>query len=53
MDTKTKTCQAQEKEMEKLKINVEETAKNYTKLEGEYKQAMKSNELQIHATTWM
>ena len=28
-------CQEQEKEMEKLKINVEETAKNYSKLEGE------------------
>ena len=27
-------CQEQEKEMEKLKINVEETAKNYSKLEG-------------------
>ena len=28
------------KEMEKLKINVEETAKNYSKLEGEYKKAI-------------
>ena len=26
--------------MEKLKINVEETAKNYAKLEGEYKKAI-------------
>ena len=33
-------CQAQEKEMEKLKINVEETSKNYNKLEGEYKKAI-------------
>ena len=33
-------CQEQEKEMEKLKINVEETAKNYAKLEGEYKKAI-------------
>ena len=40
LDTKTKMCQAQEKEMEKLKINVEETAKNYNKLEGEYKKAI-------------
>ena len=37
---KTKMCQEQEKEMEKLKINVEETAKNYSKLEGEYKKAI-------------
>ena len=28
--------------MEKLKINVEETAKNYAKLEGEYKKAIVS-----------
>ena len=40
LDAKTKMCQAQEKEMEKLKINVEETAKNYNKLEGEYKKAI-------------
>ena len=37
---KNKMCQEQEKEMEKLKINVEETAKNYAKLEGEYKKAI-------------
>ncbi len=40
LDSKTKMCQAQEKEMEKLKINVEETSKNYNKLEGEYKKAI-------------
>ena len=40
LDAKTKMCQAQEKEMEKLKINVEETSKNYNKLEGEYKKAI-------------
>ena len=40
LDEKTKMCQEQEKEMEKLKINVEETAKNYSKLEGEYKKAI-------------
>ena len=40
LDVKTKMCQAQEKEMEKLKINVEETSKNYNKLEGEYKKAI-------------
>ena len=40
LDAKNKMCQEQEKEMEKLKINVEETAKNYAKLEGEYKKAI-------------
>ncbi len=40
LDAKSKMCQAQEKEMEKLKINVEETSKNYNKLEGEYKKAI-------------
>ena len=40
LDAKTKMCQAQEKEMEKLKINVEETAKNYSKLENEYKKTI-------------
>ena len=40
LDVKSKMCQAQEKEMEKLKINVEETSKNYNKLEGEYKKAI-------------
>ena len=40
LDSKTKMCQAQEKEMEKLKINVEETAKNYSKLENEYKKTI-------------
>ena len=41
LEAKTKMCQAQEKEMEKLKINVEETAKNYSKLENEYKKTNK------------
>ena len=40
LEAKTKMCQAQEKEMEKLKINVEETAKNYSKLENEYKKTI-------------
>ena len=40
LESKTKMCQAQEKEMEKLKINVEETAKNYSKLENEYKKTI-------------
>ena len=40
LEAKSKMCQAQEKEMEKLKINVEETSKNYSKLEGEYKKAI-------------
>jgi len=40
LEAKTKMCQAQEKEMEKLKINVDETAKNYSKLENEYKKTI-------------
>ena len=40
LDDKNKACQSQEKEMEKLKINVEETAKNYSKLENEYKKTI-------------
>lgn len=40
LEAKSKMCQAQEKEMEKLKINVEETAKNYSKLENEYKKTI-------------